>query len=161
MASTRSEVVHVVCFSWPFDRPRGRPRSGEPRSFFKKTLPFSENQPVFQSSSQDILQKNTSDYFEINPQSRTDGLRVFFSKKPLSLSKISPCSTNPLIIFYANLLGFFSNQHTGQLCLYLFFSKKNVWPVARAHGRARRTSRKGSGEVIKEKGLPGNYNNKN
>jgi len=31
-------ACHVACFSRPFDRARGRPRSGEPRYFFKKTL---------------------------------------------------------------------------------------------------------------------------
>ena len=139
MASSRSQRVHVAGFSWPFDRPRGRPRSDEPRSFFEKTLLFFGNQPAIQSPSQDILQE-TPQIFLKSTRSPERMPSEFFAKKPLHFSKIDPCSTNPLTIFYENLLGFFSNQHTVQLWLYLFFQKKNVWPVHRAHGRARKTS---------------------
>ena len=80
VANTRSEAVHVVCFSWPFDRPRGRPRSDEPRSFFEKTLLFFGNQPAIQSPSQDILQQLLR-FFWNQPAVQNGWLPVFFFKK--------------------------------------------------------------------------------
>ena len=125
---------HVAGFSWPFDRPRGRPRSGEPRSFFEKTLLLFGNQPAIQSPSQDILQETPQIFLKStrSPERMPSG---FFAKKPLPFPKIDPCSTNALTIFYENLLEFFSNQHTIQLWLYLFFSKKRLVSAPRAWAR--------------------------
>jgi hypothetical protein len=53
--------------------------------------------------------KNTSYYFEINPQSTSDGLRGF-SKKTFSLLKINPRSRDTQFFFCENILRFFSNQ---------------------------------------------------
>ena len=131
VANTRSEAVHVVCFSWPFDRPCGRSRSSEPRSFFKKTLLFFENQSVLQSPSQDILQKTPQIILKSTRGPERMAAGFFFQKKPLSLSKISPRSTNPLIFFAQTSSDFSQINIQANFNYIFFFSKKNVWPVAR------------------------------
>jgi hypothetical protein len=55
--------------------------------------------------------KSTSYYFEINPQSRSDGLRVFFQKRPFLYRK-STHIPETLCFFCENLLRSFSNQPT-------------------------------------------------
>ena len=79
--------------------------------------------------------KNTSYYFEINPRSRTDGCRFFFSKKPLSLSKISPRSTNPLIFFAQTSSDFSQINIQANFAYIFFFQKKRVASGPRAWAR--------------------------
>jgi len=125
--------------AWPFDWPHRRPRSSEAWLFYEKPLIFLGNQPVLQRLSQNILQITPQIIFKStrSPERMSSG---FFAKKPFLLSKINPHSRDTLSDFFENLLKFFSNRNTGPPWLYLFFPKKYMWPVARAHGRARRTS---------------------
>ena len=58
--------------------------------------------------------KNTSYYFQINPQSRTDGL-WFFCKKDLHFIENQPALQRHSQQFCENLLRFFSNQNIGHL----------------------------------------------
>jgi len=81
-----------------------------------------------------------SDFFEINPQSRTDALRVFLQKNPYLFRKSTraPQTLSPI---FAKTSSDFSQINIQSNFDYIFFSKKkNVWPVHRAHGRARKTS---------------------
>ena len=127
VATGRPQGGHVVGFSWPFDRPRGRSRSGELRSFYEKPLSVFGNQPALQTSSQIFLQKTPHVISKStrSPERMHTGL---FEKKTCTLSKFNPRSIDTLIIFCENILWFLSNQKTVHLSLFLFFSqKKNMW----------------------------------
>jgi len=139
VASTRAQAVHVVCFSWPFDRPCGRPRSAEPRSFFKKTLLFSGNQPALQSPSQDIFKKHLRLFWN-QPAVQNGWLPVFFFKKTLIFVENQPALHKPSHYFLRKPPRIFLKSTYRPTLIISFFSQKNVRPVARAHGRARRTS---------------------
>jgi len=114
---------------------------------------------------QPATQRATSSAFRGRSIGRADGpdraSRGHFSKKPFYFSEINPRSRVPLRIFCKKLLRFFWNQPAvqkpshrflrkpPQIFLKLiysptliipFFPKKNVWPLDRAHGRARKTS---------------------
>ena len=117
---------------------------------------FRKNPSTFRKSTRDpeslsgYFARNSSDFFEINPQSRTDALRVF-CKKTLTFSKNRPVLHKPSHRFLRKppriflkstysptlIIPFFPIQSNFD---YTFFSKKNVWPMHRAHGRARKTS---------------------
>ena len=143
MVSSRSQRVHVVVNSWPFDRPRGRPRSDEPRSFFEKTLLFFGNQPRSPSPSQDILQKIPRIILKSTRSPERMASGFFFQKNPY-LCRKSTRAPQTLSIFFAKTSSNFPQINIQDNFDYIFFSpKKYVWPVARAHGRARGTSRIG------------------
>ena len=107
---------------------------------------FRKNPSAFQKSTRDpeslsgYFARNSSDFFEINPQSRTDALRVFLQKKPYLFRK-STRAPQTLSPFFAKTSSDFSQINIQFNFDYIFFSqKKNVWPVHREHGRARKTS---------------------
>jgi len=131
VASSLSQRVHVAVISWPFDRPRGQSRSGEPRSFNEKPLSVFGNQPALQTSSQNFLQKTP---YVISKSTRSsERMRTgLFAKKTSTLSKFNPRSIDTLIIFCENILWFFSNKKTVHLSLFLFFSPKKKICGARA-----------------------------
>ena len=82
---------------------------------------------------------NTSDNFQINPQSRTDELRIF-CKKTLPFIKNQPALQRHSQRFFRKPPQIFLKAKYRPPLIISFFPKKCVWPVARAHGRARRTS---------------------
>ena len=85
-------ACHVTGFARPFDRARGRPRSGDPRSFYEKPLQLFGNQPALEVLSE-YFAKSTSDYFEINPASLLPLLSVTLScKLPQPRSRLSPAA---------------------------------------------------------------------
>ena len=88
----------------------------------------------------EFFTKNASYYFQINAQSRPDGhwfvckKDLHFSENQLALPRHSRC-------FFAKTSSDFSQIEIQPNFDYIFFSsKKYVWPVDRAHGRARKTS---------------------
>jgi len=97
-------------------RPIGRadgPDRASRGHFSKKALTFQKSTRGPESLS-GYFAKNSSYFFEINPQSSTDVLRVFY-KKNLTFFGNQPALHKPSHHFYEILLGFFSNQRTVQL----------------------------------------------
>ena len=125
MASSRSQRVHVAGFSWPFDRPRGWARSGEPRSFFKKTLLLFGNQPTIQSPSQDILQETPQIFLKStrSPERMPSG---FFAKKPYLFRK-STRAPQTLSPFFAKTSSDFSQINIQSNFNYIFFFQKKMF----------------------------------
>ena len=138
MASSLSRRVHVAVISWPFDRPCGRFRSGEPRSFYEKTLSVFENQPALQTSSQNFLQK-TPRIISKSTLSPDRMGTVLFAKKTSTLSKINSRSPDTHRFLRKHPQIFLKSKYNLTLIIF-FFSKKYVWPVDHVHGRARKTS---------------------
>ena len=133
---------HGVASGWPRRRLFAAVRSaartaqiGRAAVVLRKTsLSFRKSTHAPESLS-GYFAKNTSDYFEINPRSRTDGLRVFFQKTPYFCRK-STRAPQTLSSFFAKTSSDFSQINTQANFDYIFFfSKKYVWPVDRAHGR--------------------------
>ena len=97
-------------------------------SFFRKSTRAPESLSGY-------FAKNTSDYFEINPWSRTDGLRVFF-KKPLIFVENQPALHKPSHHFYEILLGFFLKSTYSTTLIISFFPQKiHVASAPRAWAR--------------------------
>ena len=85
--------------------------------------------------------KNTSDYFQINPQSRMDGLRVFCKKDLHFIENLPALQRHSQQFLRKPPQIFLKSKYRPSLIIFFFSKKKYVWPVARAHGRARRTSK--------------------
>ena len=140
MASSRSQRVHVAGFSWPFDRPRGRLRSGEPRSFFEKTLLLFGNQPAIQSPSQDILQETPQIFLKStrSPERMPSG---FFAKKTLTFSENRPVLHKPSHHFLRKPPRIFlKSTYSPTLIISFFFQKKRLASAPRAWARPKDSS---------------------
>ena len=88
----------------------------------------------------EFFTKNASYYFQINAQSRPDG-HWFVCKKDLHFSENQLALPRHSRRFFAKTSSDFSQIEIQPNFDYIFFpSKKYVWPVDRAHGRARKTS---------------------
>ena len=81
---------------------------------------------MIQSPSQDILQETPQIFFEINPQSRTDALRVF-CKKNLTFSENRPVLHKPSHYFFAKTSSDFSQINIQSNFDYIFFSQKKTF----------------------------------
>ena len=107
--------------------------------------------------------KNPFKFSEINPRSRRP-LRIFYKKRPVlfpnqrsvQIGWALVCLKKKDIHFIENQLAlprhshrflrkhpqiFLKSKYSPILIISFFFSKKYVWPVDRAHGRARKTSK--------------------
>ena len=115
-------ACHVTGFSWPFDRTRGRPRSGEPRSFFEKLLRCFENQPALQRPSQYILQKTPQ---IISKLTRTpDRMSAVFLQKRPSLYWKSTRAPETLSTIFSKNSSDFSQINIQPTSDYISFFKK-------------------------------------
>ena len=130
---------HVAGFSRPFDRPRGRPRSGEPRLFYENPFKFLEINPRSRRPLRNFYKKRLV-LFPNQRSVQTGWALVCLQKRP-PLYRKSTRAPQTLSPFFAKTSSDFSQIKIQPNFDYIFFSsKKYVWPVDRAHGRARKTS---------------------
>ena len=88
----------------------------------------------------EIFTKNASYYFQINAQSRPDG-HWFVCKKDLHFIENQlalPRHSHRFLRKHPQI--FLKSKYNPTLIISFFSPKKYVWPVDRAHGRARKTS---------------------
>ena len=67
-------MSHVIVKSRPSDRPRGRFRSCDSQSFYKKSLKLYQNQPAVRPPLSENFTKKPSIFLKINPQSTSPSL---------------------------------------------------------------------------------------
>ena len=108
---------------------------------FQKNPSFFRKSTRAPDSLSGYFAKNSSDYSKINPQSRTDGFRIF-CKKTLTFFENQPVLHETSQLFLRKPPQIFLKSTYRPTLIISFFPKKNVWPVACAYGRARRTSLK-------------------
>ena len=93
---------------------------------------FRKNPSTFRKSTRDpeslsgYFARNSSDFFEINPQSRTDALWVFLQKNPYLFRK-STRAPQTLSPFFAKTSSDFSQINIQSNFDYIFFSKKKTF----------------------------------
>ena len=93
---------------------------------------FRKNPSTFRKSTRDpeslsgYFARNSSDYFEINPQSRTDALRVFLQKNPYLFRK-STRAPQTLSPFFAKTSSDFSQINVQSNFDYIFFFPKKTF----------------------------------
>ena len=88
----------------------------------------------------EIFTKNASYYFQINAQSRPDG-HWFVCKKDLQFIENQltlPIHSHRFLRKHHQI--FLKSKYSPTLIISFLSPKKYVWPVDRAHGRARKTS---------------------
>ena len=123
-------------------RPIGRADGPDRTSrghFSKKPFCFSEINPRSRFSLR-IFCKKLLGLFENQPAVQNGWLPDFLQKNPYLFRK-STCTPQTLSPFFAKTSSDFSQINIQSNFNYIFFfQKKNVWPVHRAHRRARKTS---------------------